>query len=120
MIGETISQYRIIEKPGSGGLGVVYEVEEKELRRRVALNVFPPERTGDGSAKRRFSQEAQSDSALQHPTTCIRHDVDQSAHARIFNSLSCSEGAILTEGIDRRRPRCKAKAERSSDQELIA
>jgi serine/threonine-protein kinase len=95
MIGKTISHYRIVEKVGAGGMGVVYKAEDTKLHRTVALKFLPPGLTEDINAKARFVHEAQAASSLQHANICTIHDIDQTPDGQMFISMEYCEGETL-------------------------
>ena len=103
MIGQMISHYRILEKLGGGGMGVVYKAEDTKLKRTVALKFLPPELTRDQGARQRFIHEAQAASALQHNNICNIHDIDETAEGQLFIVMDCYEGETLKSRIAREK-----------------
>ncbi len=100
MIGKTISHYRILEKLGEGGMGVVYKAEDRKLKRTVALK-FLPQSVSDETSRRRFVQEAQAASSLEHPNICSIHEIDETPDGRVFIVMPCYEGESLQAKIER-------------------
>jgi serine/threonine-protein kinase len=91
------SKYRINEKLGEGGMGIVYKAEDTKLNRSVALKFLSPELTKNEEARGRFIQEAQAASALDHPNICTVHEINETEDDQVFIAMACYEGESLKE-----------------------
>ena len=101
MIGQTVSHYKILEKLGEGGMGVVYKAEDTKLRRPVALKFFPPDLCSDHQRKERFIQEARIASAIDHPNVVAIYEIDEVENDNLFIAMAYYRGETLDRRISK-------------------
>ena len=101
MIGKAISHYKIIEKLGGGGMGVVYKAEDIKLNRTVALKFLPTSFSLDDEFKQRFTIEAQAASSFDHPNICTIHEISETDDGQLFIAMAYYDGETLKKKIEK-------------------
>lgn len=101
MTGQTLSHYRVLEKLGAGGMGVVYKAQDLKLDRLVALKFLPPHLSADLQQKQHFIQEAKAACALDHTNIGVVHDIDETDDGQMFIVMAYYEGETLARRIER-------------------
>jgi serine/threonine protein kinase/Tol biopolymer transport system component len=101
LIGSTISRYRVLERLGGGGAGVVYKAEDIKLERLVALKFLSTYRSANEADQRRFLREARASSAVDHPNICTVYEIDETDDGRLFIAMAFCEGETLKRKVER-------------------
>jgi serine/threonine protein kinase len=101
LIGTTVSHYQILERLGSGGMGVVYKARDAELDRLVALKLLPVDRDASDVERKRFLREAQALSVLDHPAICTMHEIGETLDGQLFFAMAFCEGETLARRMAR-------------------
>ena len=101
VIGQKVSHYRILDRIGSGGMGVVYRAEDLRLRRPVALKFLHPSASADATARERFLREAHCVARLDHPNVCTLYETDTTEDGQMFIAMAYYEGETLAQRLKR-------------------
>ncbi|MFL5562776.1 MAG: protein kinase domain-containing protein [Gemmatimonadaceae bacterium] len=96
-----LERYRVIERLGGGGMGIVYRARDERLDRDVALKFLPPHLSSDEAAKKRFMVEARAAASLEHPNICTVHEIGETADGQLYIVMGCYDGETLDKRIDR-------------------